>query len=110
MFQEQKNEELNVKLQSVSLELTGMQQQFFEATKIHQETIHRMEEALSKERKLLADTEDELRLKNQVYLLQQTVALNVLLYFLLTGNTVIIFTNCTKNTNTKSKRRGIRTN
>lgn len=66
MFQQQKNEELNVKLNSASIELTGMQQQFFEANRRHQEMVHRLEKSLVKERQLTSDAEDELRLKNQV--------------------------------------------
>lgn len=65
-FQQEKNEELNVKLQNASLELAAMQQKFFETNRIDQETIRELEEALANKCKLYLDAEEELGIKNQV--------------------------------------------
>lgn len=55
-----------MKLQGVILELGSLRQQFFEANKMHQETISRLEEAVLRERKLFSDTREELATKTQV--------------------------------------------
>lgn len=64
-FQEERNRDLNIRLQGVTSELSELQQQFFKAEAAHQESILSLHETLMNERKLNLEAEEELRIKNQ---------------------------------------------
>lgn len=57
-----------MKFQSTSLELTTLQQRFFQANKDHQEALRQLKEDVSNQRKLNFVIEDELRVTHHVSL------------------------------------------
>lgn len=68
LFQEEKNQDLTAKLKKLSIELTNLQQHSIEDEKTNRQKIHALQDALSKERKLCSNTEEELRTKTKVCL------------------------------------------